>query len=42
MMDPAWQIMLYTALPTVRVRTEPALREIKLTERRSNVRNYEK
>lgn len=34
MMEPAWQIMLYTALPTVRVRTEPAFREIKLTKRR--------
>lgn len=34
MIEPAWQIMLYTALPTVRVRTEPAFREIKLTKRR--------
>lgn len=35
MIAPAWQIILYTALPTVRVRTEPAFREIKLTIRRN-------
>lgn len=28
----AWQIMLYRALPTVRVRTVPALRDVRLTE----------
>lgn len=27
----AWQIMLYTALPTVRARTVPALRDVRLT-----------
>jgi hypothetical protein len=31
MIEPAWQIMLYNALPTVRVRTEPELRETRLT-----------
>lgn len=28
----AWQIILYKALPTVLVRTVPALREVRLTE----------
>lgn len=41
MIAPAWQIILYTALPTVRVRTEPAFREIKLTIRKNFVRKGE-
>jgi hypothetical protein len=31
MIELAWQIMLYKALPTVLVRTEPALRDVRLT-----------
>jgi hypothetical protein len=34
MIELAWQIMLYTAAPMVRVRTVPALREVRLTETR--------
>lgn len=41
MIAPAWQIILYTALPTVRVRTEPAFRDIKLTVRWNFVRKGE-
>ncbi len=31
MTELAWQIILYKALPIVRVRTEPALRDTRLT-----------